>query len=154
MDEAGPFFGVGLSKVEVRDIEFNGTPLGIPDQKLDHTSLAVGYRAGKRGEPQLFVAASLSRLDSDNGDDEDSTGLKIGVERTSQSGRYEISADRDNGDDIDSYGVNATGIFFISEVVGVGVTGGYSVGDGTIANLEVDVTSWSVGIGLEIRFLR
>ena len=153
LDEAGPFFGLGLAQVEVGDLEFNGSSLGVRDQESDDTSFTVGYRGGKYGEPQFFVSATLGRSDSDDGDDEDSTTFSVGVEKSTQGGRYELSAGYSAGDDIDTYGVGVAGIVYLNEQFGVGATAGYSMGDGTLLGTEVDVTSWSIGVGVEFRLL-
>lgn len=153
-DEAGPFFGLGLGKAKVGDLEFNGVPLGGPDQKSDDVSFTVGYRGGSYGEPQLFLSATLERTDYENGDDEDGSSFAVGVEKSSEGGRYEVRAGYSSGDDIDTYGVGVAGIVYVNERIGFGAAADYSVGDGTILGVDVDASGWSVGVGVEFRFLR
>ena len=151
LGESGPFFGVRFSQTEVGDFEVNGQPLGIPDQDTDTTSFTVGYRGGSRGQPQFFGSVRLARSDTDDGDDDDSTIFTVGVEKDQGNGRYEFSGSYDKGDDFDSFGVDATGFIYVSDILGLGASAGYSVGDGTIFGEDVDTTGWALGVAVEFR---
>ena len=153
-NQAGPFIGLRLGQAEVGDLEFNGIPLGVPDQKSDDVAFTLGYRGGSFGEPQLFASVTLGRTDYDDGDDENSSSFAVGVEKSTQGGRYEVSAGYSSGDEIDSYSLAVAGIVYVSERVGFGAVAGYSLGDGTILGVDVDVSGWSLGVGVEFRLLR
>ncbi|MCK5771260.1 hypothetical protein [Algiphilus sp.] len=153
LDEAGAFFGMGYLVGELGDFEFNGRPVGLEDQDVNVTSFRLGYRAGRYGAAQLVIAANYARSDSDDGDDSDSTGLAVGVERTSESGRLALTADYSNGDSTDSYGIEATGVLAVAENIGIGISALYSLGDGESGGMDTDVSSWIVGVGVELRFV-
>lgn len=151
LGEAGPFFGFRYSQAEVDDFEVNGASVDVPELEVDTTSFAVGYRSGSRGEPQLIASVRLSRSDSDDGDDSDSTIFTIGVEKDVGSGRYAFTGSYDREDDFDSFGVDATGFIYVSELLGLTATAGYSFGDGTFLGEDADTTGWVLGVGVELR---
>lgn len=153
LGEAGPYFGLSIGQAEAGDYELNGSPLSIPDQESDTASLAIGYRFGKYGDPQLFISAAFLRMDSDEGDDQDTKSFFVGVEKSINKGRYSLSAGYSSGDDIDTYGVGVTGIVYLTEIIGLGAGANYSIGDGKLFGADVDVSSWVVGINIEFRFL-
>lgn len=77
----------------------------------------------------------------------------MGIERTSDSGRLALTADYSNGDSTDSYGIEATGVLAVAENVGIGISALYSLGDGESGWMDTDISSWVVGVGVELRFV-
>jgi len=151
-NESGPFLGFSFAQVEIGDYKLDGSYFPyMQDQESDNKSFTVGFRGGQYNEPQFFGAITLERSDVDEGDDESSTSFTVGVEKSTQSRRLEFNAGYTSGDDIDTYGIQIVGVFYPTEQIGFGATASYFIGDGTMDEYEVDVTGWSIGIGIELR---
>ncbi|MEE4250060.1 MAG: hypothetical protein V2I38_05680 [Alcanivoracaceae bacterium] len=150
-DDAAPFVRFGLARAEVGDVEINGTPLGLPDQTTDIALLTIGYRGGMMGKPQFFCAVTQERADYEGGGNEDFTSLSVGMEKSSQGGRYGFSVGHSSGGDTDTFGIAAGGTVYMTERLGFSASAGYSIGDGKILGADVDVSSWSIAVGAEFR---
>ncbi|WP_420426805.1 hypothetical protein [Algiphilus sp.] len=154
LGESGPFLGARFSQAEVDDFEFNGESLDLPTLEVDTTSFVAGYRAGARGELQPFGSVRFSRSDSDEGDDDDAITFTVGVERDTGGGRFGVDLDYRNEDDFDSFGLDVTGVIYVTEMLGLGATAGYSLGDGTFLEEDADTSSWVLGAAIELRVFR
>lgn len=152
--ESGPFVGARFSESEVDDFEFNGEPVDVPTQEVDTTSFVAGYRAGSRGAFQPYGAVEYSRSDSDDGDDSDDISFIAGVEKDTGGGRLGVAASYENGVDFDAFSLSATGVIYLTEMLGLGASAGYSWGDGTFLGEDADTSSWGLGVALELRVFR
>jgi len=158
--QSGPFVGARFSESEVDDFEFNGEPVDVPTQEVDTTSFVAGYRAGSRGAFQPYGAVEYSRSDSDSdsddGDDGDDDDISFiaGVEKDTGGGRLGVAASYENGDDFDAFSLSATGFIYVTEMLGLGASAGYSWGDGTFLEEDADTSSWALGVALELRVFR
>lgn len=141
-EDAGPFAGVGIGRVRADGSgeRFYST----------NTSVGMGYRGGSRGSVQPFAAVALTRSSAE-GESSSAAGLYAGVERTSETGRVSVQVSYNDEEDFDTYGASVTGVAFLSESLGVFATAGMSRGDGDIGIVDVDVSTWTIGFGVEFR---
>lgn len=152
--ESGPFVGANFSQIEADDFEFNGESVDLPTLEVDTTSFVAGYRARSRGEFQPFGAVRFSRSDSEDADDSDDITFTAGVEKDTGGGRFGASVSYENGDDFDAFGLDASGVIYVTEMLGLGAAASYSVGDGTFLGEDADSSSWVLGVAIELRVFR
>lgn len=149
--ESGPYIGAAYSQVEISGDDTSGWWSYSSDEESDVGSVLLGYRGGAYGQPQLFVSAAFDQTSYEDGEQGQGWTFSLGMEDTSETGRFEVSLDYSSEDDASIYILGASYMFHIGEHLGVGFAAGVARGDDVLLGRDADTSGYNLGINFEYR---